>query len=181
MGEFIVGSVVDVLSHVGIQDGKGGGKGRISGTPWDFAVWNAAEFVVLHPEVRFQDFGGCRETKQGCISPGEMAAAFLPFIFRQEGRTIRQESDPGSGDACRGYSVLYKRTPWPRRTPLNPIIRARRVYDGYTVENVAFESVPGYFVTGNLFRPLNAKPPYAAVLATHGHAGKINKPEDYDH
>jgi len=71
--------------------------------------------------------------------------------------------------------------PWPRRTPLNPIIRARRVYDGYTVENVAFESVPGYFVTGNLFRPLNAKPPYAVVLATHGHAGKIKKPEDYDH
>jgi dienelactone hydrolase len=71
--------------------------------------------------------------------------------------------------------------PWPQRTPLNPIVRARRVYDGYTVENVAFESVPGYFVTGNLFRPLNAKPHYAAVLATHGHAGKIKKPEDYDH
>ena len=71
--------------------------------------------------------------------------------------------------------------PWPRRTPLNPIIRARRIYDGYTVENVAFESVPGYFVTGNLFRPLNAKPPHAAILATHGHAGKIKKPEDYDH
>jgi dienelactone hydrolase len=71
--------------------------------------------------------------------------------------------------------------PWPRRTPLNPIVRARRMYDGYTVENVAFESVPGYFVTGNIFRPLNGKPPYAAVLATHGHAGKIKKPEDYDH
>lgn len=71
-------------------------------------------------------------------------------------------------------------TPWPQRTPLNPIIRARRVYNGYTVENVAFESVPGYFVTGNLFRPLNTKPPYAAILATHGHAGKIKKPEDYD-
>lgn len=71
--------------------------------------------------------------------------------------------------------------PWPQRTPLNPIIRARRVYDGYTVENIAFESVPGYFVTGNLYRPLNAKKPYAAVLATHGHAGKIKKTEDYDH
>ncbi|HEX2861815.1 MAG TPA: hypothetical protein VHN79_09250, partial [Lacunisphaera sp.] len=56
--------------------------------------------------------------------------------------------------------------PWPRRTPLNPVIRDRRDYDGYSVENVAFESVPGYFVTGNLYRPLAAKPPHAAVLST---------------
>lgn len=69
--------------------------------------------------------------------------------------------------------------PQPKRTPLNAIVRSRRDYDGYSVENVAFESVPGYFVTGNLFRPLNAKPPYAAVLATHGHTNKIVKPEDY--
>lgn len=71
-------------------------------------------------------------------------------------------------------------TPWPRRTPLNPIIRAARTNDGYTVENIALESVPGYFVTGNLYRPMNAKPPFAAVLSTHGHAARITKPEDYD-
>src|SRR5688572_8771680 len=39
--------------------------------------------------------------------------------------------------------------PWPKRTPLNAVVRNRRVYDGYTVENVCFESVPGCFVTGN--------------------------------
>ncbi len=69
--------------------------------------------------------------------------------------------------------------PWPRRTPLKPIVRARRVFDGYSVENVAFESVPGFFVTGNLFRPRDARPPYAAVLTTHGHSRRIEKPEDY--
>lgn len=70
--------------------------------------------------------------------------------------------------------------PWPRRTPLNAVIRQRRAYDGYSVENVAFESVPGYFVTGNLYRPLDTPPPHAVVLSTHGHYGRINKPEDYD-
>lgn len=70
--------------------------------------------------------------------------------------------------------------PWPRRTPLNAVIRQRRAYDGYSVENVAFESVPGYFVTGNLYRPLNTPPPHAVVLSTHGHYGRINKPEDCD-
>jgi hypothetical protein len=71
-------------------------------------------------------------------------------------------------------------SPWPKRTPLNPVLRHKRSYDGYTVENVVFESVPGYFVTGNLYRPLNAQPPYAAVLSTHGHYRPITKLEDYD-
>ncbi len=69
--------------------------------------------------------------------------------------------------------------PWPKRTPLNAVIHSRRTYDGYSVENVYFESAPGCFVTGNLYRPTVAKPPYAAVLSPHGHTGKVTKPEDY--
>jgi dienelactone hydrolase len=71
--------------------------------------------------------------------------------------------------------------PWPRRSALNPVIRGRRSYAGYSVENVAFESVPGYLVTGNLFRPLHAEAPHPGVLLTHGHARRVEKPEDYDH
>ncbi len=71
-------------------------------------------------------------------------------------------------------------SPWPKRTPLNPIVHSRRTYDGYSVENVMFESVPGYFVTGNLYRPLNARPPYAAILSPHGHYPRIQKMDDYE-
>ena len=70
-------------------------------------------------------------------------------------------------------------SPWPEKTPLNPVFRQKRTYDGYTVENVVFESVPGYFVTGNLYRPLNGAGPRPAVLSTHGHYPAIRKPEDY--
>jgi dienelactone hydrolase len=93
--------------------------------------------------------------------------------------------DRGSWEAYIGHARTRIQegaglSPWPQRTPLNPVIRRRRAYDGYSVENVVFESVPGYFVTGNLYRPLNARPPYAAVLSTHGHYRAITKLEDYD-
>ena len=69
--------------------------------------------------------------------------------------------------------------PWPKRTPLKPIVRDRRLFDGYSVENVAFESVPGFFAAGNLYRPLDAAPPHAAVVSTHGHTRGIKQPADY--
>src|SRR6266498_1483549 len=40
-------------------------------------------------------------------------------------------------------------TPLPTRCPLKPIIWGRQIRQGYTVENIAFESLPGFFVTGN--------------------------------
>src|SRR5687768_2005355 len=33
---------------------------------------------------------------------------------------------------------------WPMRSQLNPIFRSVRTYDGYTVQNIAFESLPGF-------------------------------------
>jgi dienelactone hydrolase len=60
---------------------------------------------------------------------------------------------------------------WPRpeRTPLNAVIHGRMARDGYTVEKVFFESMPGFFVTGNLYRPARAKGRVPGVLCPHGH------------
>ncbi len=59
--------------------------------------------------------------------------------------------------------------PEPTRTPLNSTIHGRIEGDDYTVEKVFFESMPGLFVTGNLYRPKGRSGPFPAVLCPHGH------------
>jgi len=51
----------------------------------------------------------------------------------------------------------------------NPIIRNTRTFDGYIVENIAIESFPGFYITGNLYRPVNPKKQNPAILSPHGH------------
>jgi hypothetical protein len=57
----------------------------------------------------------------------------------------------------------------PRKGASNPMIHSKRKHRGYTVENVALESLPGFFVTGNLYRPSVGKGPFAGILCPHGH------------
>lgn len=78
--------------------------------------------------------------------------------WQERARTIRE-------NILRGVELW----PLPERCSLKPIIHSKRVYDGYSVENVAIESLPGVFVTGSLYRPTKAGGPYPAVLCPHGH------------
>ncbi len=61
--------------------------------------------------------------------------------------------------------------PSPPRTPLRTKVWGRLERDGYTVEKVAFQSFPGFYVTGNLYRPeaQSSGQRYPAVLNPHGH------------
>lgn len=62
--------------------------------------------------------------------------------------------------------------PMPERTPLNAVVTGKTERDGVIVENVYFESMPGLFVTGNLYRPAKQDGPLPAILYVCGH-GKV--------
>ena len=65
---------------------------------------------------------------------------------------------------------------YPNKGPLNPIIGEKRIFDGYQVQNIAFESLPGVYVTGSLYTPTNAIGKLPGILSVEGH---WPKPEDY--
>ncbi len=58
--------------------------------------------------------------------------------------------------------------PFPEKSPLNPVVFDDITHKDYTVSKVYFESLPGFFVTGNLYRPIGDGP-FPAVLSPHGH------------
>jgi dienelactone hydrolase len=59
--------------------------------------------------------------------------------------------------------------PMPEKTPNHAVIHGKVERDGYTVERVFFESYPGFYVTGSLYRPKGKTGRLPAVLSPYGH------------
>src|SRR5256714_1289161 len=60
--------------------------------------------------------------------------------------------------------------PLPKRSALHPVIFDKIQRDGYSIEKVYFETLPGFYLAGNLYRPVgHGKGPFPAILNPHGH------------
>ncbi len=69
------------------------------------------------------------------------------------------------------HQVLVSQGLWPMpvHTPIEANIHGKLERDGYTVENVFFASLPGHYVTGNLYRPTGRTGKLPAILSPYGH------------
>jgi len=68
---------------------------------------------------------------------------------------------------------------WPAKTPLNPRVTHVIRRDGYRIENVIFESRPGFLVTANLYLPAKIDKPIPGVIGTCGHSTNGKAAEAY--
>ena len=59
--------------------------------------------------------------------------------------------------------------PMPTPTPAKAVVHGLVDRGDYTVEKVYFQSFPGHYVTGNLYRPKGKAVRHPAVLCPHGH------------
>lgn len=59
--------------------------------------------------------------------------------------------------------------PMPEKSPLHPQIFGRIERPGYSVEKVLIETLPGYYLGGNLYRPAGRPGRFPGVVSPHGH------------
>lgn len=67
------------------------------------------------------------------------------------------------------------------RGPLNAKVTGGFVRPGYRVENLFFDSLPGFRVTANLYIPTTGQGPFPAVLGVAGHSNNGKASATYQH
>lgn len=71
----------------------------------------------------------------------------------------------------RQFRQMLGLEPMPPRTDLKPVITGQVEAEDIVVEKLHFQSLPGLYVTGNLYRAKEVKEPLPAVLYVCGHGG----------
>jgi hypothetical protein len=66
--------------------------------------------------------------------------------------------------------------PLPKSSGTRTLITNKRKMNGYTIENIAIETLPGLYVCGSIYKPLNIKGKVPVILCPNGHAteGRYN-------
>jgi dienelactone hydrolase len=59
--------------------------------------------------------------------------------------------------------------PMPEKTPLHAQVFGKLERGDYTVEKVLLETYPGFYLGGNLYRPLGKQSPFPGIVTPHGH------------
>ena len=117
------------------------------------------------------------------FTPALAAAPLEPGLARYfEAETARLEaaclSEVPSLADWESRRVEYRRQlqemlglwPWPERTDLKPVVTDRLEQPEFTVEKLHFQSMPGLYVTANLYVPRDLRGKAPAILYVCGHA-----------
>ena len=112
------------------------------------------------------------------LGPLKDLNGYFPFAAPQSVRTW----EPRRELVRRQLLVSQGLWPMPTKTPLNAVVHGKIDQGEYTIEKAYFESTPGFFVTGNLYRPKNVTGKAPAVIFPHGHwkdARFLLQPDQY--
>lgn len=122
------------------------------------------------------------------LTRGRLDSTAPPLDLRRtQVRTNKQGADfqaPGSPQEWRDRAdsvreqllVTLGLSPLPPKTPLKPWVYGKLERDGYSIEKVVLETLPGFTLSGNLYRPRGKSGQFPIVLCPHGHweDGRVN-------
>jgi dienelactone hydrolase len=123
------------------------------------AAWAEADVARVLPEGKLPD--------DRRLGPLTDLNGYFPFQPAETPQAWQQRAER----LRRQLLVSNGLWPMPTATPLRPVIHGAVDRGGYTVERVYFESLPGHYVTGSLYRPKGFAGRRPGVLSPHGHWG----------
>lgn len=88
------------------------------------------------------------------------------------GATTRDAWEAQREELKRQYLDMLGLWPLPEKSPLHPTVTGHLEQDGFHVEKLHFQSQPGLYVTGNLYRPAKVNGKLPAVLYVCGHSNR---------
>lgn len=132
-------------------------------------LWALSAILVV--DLRAQEFP--RALPEGKLPADKRLEALRTLDSYHPFQSVESKSDWAERAAALRRQVLVATGLWPlpTRTPLHAVVHGLVERDDYTVEKVYFESFPGHYVTGSLYRSKGqsrgAKVP--GILSPHGH------------
>jgi dienelactone hydrolase len=129
------------------------------GTPWALAADEGDPTIVFAGDLKPSDVR---------LGPPRTLNDYIPFVPPK----TREAWEARRTKLREQLLVANGLWPMPEKTPLNAVVHGKIERDGYTIEKVFFASVPGHYVTGNLYRPVakaDAGQKFPGVLFAHGH------------
>ncbi len=130
-------------------------------------------------------------------------AAALTFFVPAEDSRNKYTPDDNTHFVMPSYSILTEwesrkqslrvqilsaagLSPMPPKSPLHPtsygrVERHANARDGYSIDKILIETLPGYFLGGNLYQPVHRSGKLPAVLLAHGHwkYGRLQNEVEY--
>ena len=118
------------------------------------------------------------DAPEGIIDRRSQEAHYTNTIFTMPEFKTLSEWEPEAAKLRKRILLSSGLYPLPEKTPLNAEITDKVVGEGYSIEKVKFEAYPGFYVTGNLYRP-TGNGPFPGMVSPHGHwaTGRLENSE----
>jgi dienelactone hydrolase len=114
------------------------------------------------------------DTKHG----DEMIEKYLVSLTKEvsgrflDGAKTRDEWEKKLPTLRQEYLDMLGLWPLPEKTPLHATVTGTLEHEGVVIEKLHYQSRPGLYVTGNLFRPKKSDGKLPAIFYVCGHAGR---------
>lgn len=150
-----------VFTPTGVFDGKAAKLTK----PKTLRIYETQKEQLIGHQV-FSNFVETRIDSLAEKRKSELAGLKNPAEWREKQKKTREQLSKYLGE-------------FPARTPLNAKIIKKTDREHYTIENLIFESQPGYYVAANLYVPKGRKLPLPGVVFTCGHYNDAKVYDEY--